>query len=89
MIIKYKYGFELNGVIYGFKDKKLFRLPQMIGLRFYPLKEIPIVEEKRKSGIFKGYRLYGKVRKSLTQVKSMLVFINFEHHEIKDSDIPF
>ena len=85
MIIKYKYGFFVNDVIYGFKDKKVFRLPQMIGKRFYPLLEIKL----RKVGNKDGYLLYGNRYKSLNQIEAMTVVINKEVQLIKDSDCPF
>jgi len=85
MIIKYKYGFFVNDVVYGFKDKKVFRLPQMIGLRFYPLLEIKL----RKVGNKDGYLLYGNRYKSLKQIESMAVVINKEVQSIKDKDCPF
>jgi len=89
MIVRYKHGFEFNKVLYGWKDKKLFRLPQQIGLRFYPLKEIKMKTEKRKSGIFKGYLLHGGVRKSVKQLESMTIYIGKEFNKIKDEDCPF
>jgi hypothetical protein len=85
MIIKYKYGFFVNDVVYGFKDKKVFRLPQMIGLRFYPLLEIKL----RKVGNKDGYLLYGNRYKSLKQIESMAVVIDKEVQLIKDKDCPF
>lgn len=89
MIVKYKYGFDFDGVLYGWSDKKLYRLPQMIGKSFYPIKEIPLITQKRKSGLFKGYRLYGNKRKSVNQLKELTHYINFEHEVIKDKDCPF
>jgi len=89
MIVIYKNGFDFNGVLYGWKDKKLFRLPQQIGLRFYPLKEIKLKTEKRKSGIFRGYLLYGGVRKSVNQLEAMTIYIGKEINKINDSDCPF
>ena len=88
MIINYIYGFKINDVIYGFKEKKLFRLPQMIGLRFYPLKEVPLRKEIIGKSSWEGYLLRGQ-RKSLSQIKSLTVFINKEIEEINDSDCPF
>lgn len=42
--MKFKYGFEYKGVSYGWKSKKLFRLPHVKNNRSYSLKEIsPIV----------------------------------------------
>jgi len=89
MILKYKYGFEFKGVLYGWKESKLYRLPQMIGKRFYPLKEVPYIEQKRKTGMFKGYDLYKNNRKSVSQLKEMTHYITFEHEEIKSNDCPF
>tara|TARA_R110001599_G_scaffold192226_3_gene387507 strand:- start:970 stop:1236 length:267 start_codon:yes stop_codon:yes gene_type:complete len=88
MIINYIYGFKENEVLYGFKEKKLYRLPQMIGLRFYPLKEVPLRIEIIGKSKWKGYLLRGK-RKSLKQIESMTVFINHVVEEIKHSDCPF
>lgn len=69
MTIKYKHGFDFNGVLYGFKDKKLYRLPQMIGPRFYSKLEILLREEKRKSGNWKGYLLYQNKEKVWLRLK--------------------
>lgn len=80
MIINFRYGFVYKGKIYGWSEKKLYRLPQMIGKRFYPLKEC--------SKYDKGYFL-GKDRKSFKQLQSMTVFIDKEVQIIKDSDCPF
>jgi hypothetical protein len=89
MILRYKYGFNFNEILYGWKESKLYRLPQMIGKRFYPLKEVPYIEQKRASGMFRGYLLYGNKRKSMEQLKSMTHYIDFEHEIIKDKDVPF
>lgn len=80
MIIKFKYGFYFEGKLYGWSDKKLHRLPQMIGLRFYPLKEC----SKYDKGFFLGAK-----RKSLKQLESMTIVIDKEVSVIKDSDCPF
>lgn len=80
MIIKYKYGFIFDGILYGWKDKKLFRLPQMIGLRFYPLKEV---------GMYKSWYVVHQKKKSLIQLQAMTVLINQEVQFIQDSDCPF
>ena len=89
MILRYKYGFEINEVLYGWNKGELHRLPQMIGKRFYPSKEVPYKEEKRASGLFKGYYLYGKVRKSKKQLEALTHYINKEVELIKDKDCPF
>ena len=81
MIIKYKYGFEYNGKIYGWKNKELYRLPQMIGDRFY---------SKIKCAKWgdKGYYL-GADRKSHKQLKAMTYYINHEEEVIDHHDCPF
>ena len=39
-IVKYKYGFKYKGVLYGWKNKKLYKLPYTKNKRSYKLKEI-------------------------------------------------
>ena len=89
MILRYKYGFEINEVLYGWNKGELHRLPQMINKRFCSKKTVPYVERKRKSGMFKGYELYGKVRKSKKQLEALTHYINKEVELIKDKDLPF
>ena len=84
MIIKYKYGFEINNFLYGWRDKKLYRLPQVVNKRFYPLREI----KKIKVGNSIGYNV-GRVKKSISQLEAMTIFINFELQKINDKDCPF
>ena len=87
MIINYTYGFKFDDILYGWKPNeklRLFRLPQMIDKRFYPLKEIPIIDV----GKGKGF-LVSRKRKSVNQLKDMTVFINFKHQEISGKDCPF
>lgn len=80
MIVKYKYGFIFNEVLYGWYEKELYRLPQMIGKRYYPL---------MKCGTHKKGYYVGRTRKSFAQLKSMTVLIDFQTHEISDKDCPF
>lgn len=84
MIIKYKYGIDFDGIKYGWKDKKLFRMPQMIGKRFMPLKELALVDVGKQ----KGYYLNLK-KKSLPQLEAMTTYINFEYEKVIDNDCPF
>lgn len=80
MIVKFKYGFSFKDILFGWKNKKLYRLPQMIGERFYPLK---------KCGEWEDGFIVGRMRKSNKQLKDMTIFINFEYQDIKDEDCPF
>lgn len=84
MIVKYKYGIEHNGMIYGWKNGKLHRLPQVYNKRFLALKQLPLITIGRK----KGYRLSGD-RLTLDQLKYKTIFINQMFQEIRDSDCPF
>ena len=84
MIIKYTYGISHKGMTFGWKDKQLYRLPQVYNKRFLPLKKL----NKIKVGNRKGYRLCGD-RFSDIQLKSMTIFINQEFQEIKDKNLPF
>ncbi len=84
MIIRYKYGFLISGILYVWKEGKLFRAAQMINKRFYPFKELPLIDV----GNNKGY-LVAKKRKSLKQLKDMTIFVNYERQEINSSDCPF
>ena len=79
--MRYKYGFRFDGKLYGWKNKQLYRLPQIIGKRFYSLK-------KCGKWMDKGYYL-GSQRKSHDQLEAMTCFIDHEIEEIKDSDVPF
>lgn len=81
MIIKFKYGFYYNNILFGWSKQKLYRLPQMIGNRFYPLKEV----KQNKSGLWYVY----KSLLSTAQLESMTVVINQEVQVIKDEDVPF
>ena len=84
MILKYKYGIDFEGMKYGWDKGILFRLPQTIGKNYYPLKKLTLI----KVGCQMGYLLNRK-RKSLPQLKSMTIYINFELQIIEDENLPF
>jgi hypothetical protein len=82
MIIKFKYGFYEGDVLFGWHQKHPYRLPQIIGDRFYPLHKV---------GVYKARNLYyinGKLR-SLKQLESMTVVIDKEVQLVRDEDCPF
>lgn len=81
MIIKFKYGFYHENILFGWSEKRLYRLPQMIGNRFYPLKEV----KQNKAGL---YYIYDRL-KSKAQLEFMAVVINQEVQLIRDKDLPF
>lgn len=82
MIIKFKHGFYENEILFGWHEKHPYRLPQMIGDRFYPLKKV---------GVYKARNLFyiaGKLR-SIEQLKSKTVVINQEITIFEGDDMPF
>lgn len=85
MKIEFKHGFNYKGVLYGWKDKQLYRLPTFIKKRFYPLKEL---KTWKRNGIDVGYYV-GQERKSFVQLKSMTISINKKIDIIEDDDLPF
>ena len=82
--IVYNFGFEYKGVRYVWKDKKLFRLPYIKGLRTYSFKEIP-------SYCFKSTIVYNIQRTKLTinRLKIMTIKVNWTHDVLIGNDCPF
>lgn len=78
--IEFSKGFIFNGVIFGWRYKKLFRLPQVINNRFYTLKECASYD--------KGFIVYRK-RKSFKQLKEMTTNITEVLENQLDKDTPF
>ena len=83
MIIRFKYGFKIDNTLYCFKlgTIELYRMPQMIGKRFYPLKKLDMRDETINGVDWKGY-LVSRKRKSLKQLKDMTIFIDHKYQEI-------
>ncbi len=88
MVIKYKYGFEYKGFLFGWKNKKLHRLPSVINLRSYPLKELPTITIGLKKK--KGYRV-ARDKKTIDQLMEMTETINYKYvvSGKGDDDCPF
>jgi len=86
MIQNFKYGFEYKGFNFGWKDKKLFRLPSEKNLRNYPLKELSIINIGNK----KGYRVL-RDKKTIDQLMELTEIINFKYivNGHKNKDCPF
>ena len=79
----YKFGFEYKNVLYGWKDKKLYKLPYTLNKRSYQLKEIPCY-------CFKSTMLYNIQREKLTinKLKLLTKEINFKIVGV-DNSVPF
>jgi hypothetical protein len=84
MIYIFKFGFFNKSILYGWHKKELYRLPQVIGKRFYPLKKLNQIDVNNR----KGY-LVGSQRKSLAQLENITIFIDKKIQTIKDDDCPF
>lgn len=80
----YKYGFIYKGVTYGWKNKKLYRLPYTKNNRNYALKEI-------KFYCFRSTLVANIQRAKLTinRIKTMTTEINITQKEFVVSDTPF
>jgi len=80
----YKYGLEYKGVLYGWKNKKLYKLPYTKDKRSYTLKEIP-------SYCFKSTLVFNiqKTKLTLNRLKKLTKEINIEIVEYTNSKIPF
>ena len=80
----YKYGFEYKGVVYGWKNKKLYRLPYVKEKRSYSLLEVPFY-------CYKSTLVANIQRSKLTinRIKSLTKEINIEINSYICSDIPF
>jgi hypothetical protein len=80
----YKYGFEYKGVLYAWKDKKLFKLPYTKNKRSYNLKEI-------KPNVFKSTIVYNIQRTKLTinRLKTFTKEINIEIETFNENSCPF
>ena len=80
----YKYGFEYKGVVYGWKNKKLFRLPYTKDKRSYSLKEIQFY-------CYKSTLVANIQRDKLTlnRIKTLTKEINIEINSYICDDMPF
>jgi len=83
-ITTYKYGFYFKGVPYGWKNKKLYRLPHVKNKRSYGIKEITFY-------CFKTTLVCNIQKQKLTinRLKKLTAIVNFENIEIISSDCPF
>lgn len=80
----FKYGFKYKNVMYGWNNKKLYKLPYVSGKRSYSLKEIPYY-------CFKSTIVYNIQRTKLTmnRLKQLTSEININLETIKKLGCPF
>lgn len=84
MLHNYKYGFTYKGFKFGWRDKKLYRLPSIVNNRFYPIKELSEIMIHNKV----GYRIV-RDKKTIEQLKEITVQIDYDHVTVSDKDCPF
>ena len=82
--MEFNYGFTYKNVRYGWKDKKLYRLPFERNLRTFGLLEVPAY-------VFKTTTVYNVQRVKLTigRLKLMTENVNWQINEISSPDVPF
>ena len=73
MVKTIRYGFEYNGILYGWIDKELFRIKSNNKKKHLPLKKLNLIYVGNK----KGYRISGD-RKTIEQLSQLNKVINFK-----------
>ncbi|MBK7362770.1 MAG: hypothetical protein IPJ01_10780 [Micavibrio sp.] len=80
MILNFKYGFSYDGFLYGWQNKKLYRLPSTSGNKSYGLKELSLIPV----GNGEGYRIK-RQKFSVQQLLDRSDVIDVKIKVIKDS----
>ena len=82
--LQFIYGFTYKNVNYGWKDKKLYKLPYLKYNRSYNLKEIPFY-------VFKATIVYNIQRQKLTinKLKLLTKKIDYKLEIVETNEIPF
>ena len=80
----YRFGLSYKGVIYGWKNKKLYRLPYTKNKRSYNLKEVPFY-------VFKSTTVCNLQRDKVTfnKLKFLTEEINMEVESFEEDFLPF
>ena len=80
----YKFGLKYKGVLYGWKNKKLYRLPYTKNKRSYTLKEIPFY-------VFKSTTVCNLQRDKVTfnKLKFLTEEINVRVESFEKDFLPF
>lgn len=82
MVLTFNYGFSYKNIDFGWNKKKLYRLPQIIGKRYFTLNEVKKTADNR-------YIIYDTL-KSVKQLQEMTVKIpKIEISIVKGDDVPF
>lgn len=82
--MKFKYGFEYLGVRYGWKNKKLYRLPFERCLKSYGLKEInPIIIGSTTCYNIQRHKL------TINKIKRITTNVDWSVSVLSEIDCPF
>ena len=84
MKIYFKKGFYYKGLLYGWKNKKLYRLPKMVNNRSLSLLELTKLKVGNNYGC-----IVGLDRKSMKQLEQLTTDINYIYEKIEHEDCPF
>jgi hypothetical protein len=83
--IKFVKGFEIDGVRFGWKKGKLYRLPYKNGVRYYPMKEVECASLKRGSLFY----LIRRERFTTSKLLSITKDVDWEiDHHAEHEDLP-
>lgn len=82
--MQFKYGFEFNRLKYGWHKKELYRLPCLIGARYYSLKKM----KSHLIGTTLCWNIY-KHKMTKNQLEKLTVKVNWKIESLKNSDVPF
>lgn len=85
MMLRFKYGISYKGVVYGWLNKELYRLPYVNEYNMsFPLKKLKQIMIANNV----GYQI-GNRKKTIKQLEQLTILINKEVSVIKDADVPF
>lgn len=79
----FSYGFELNGIKYGWHRRHIYRLPYHDGKRFFSLREI----KPFRTGTAVCYNIK-KVKYTMGRLKTLTTKVQWEVNNISNQDVP-
>lgn len=83
-MVNVKHGILHNGILYGWINKELYRLPSTKGTKTYCYKKMTPTIVGNNTGYYLGRR-----KKTLAQLQQMTTVINQRIFLTKDEDLPF
>ena len=83
-MITVKHGILHDGIMYGWIDKQLYRLPSTKGNKTYCYKKMTPTMVGNNAGYY-----FGRRKKTLAQLQQITTIINQRIFLTKDEDLPF